>query len=57
MNDHIKGCGKDDKPLTLYLLPLIGKPSPLSGGYHHVRCGYRPPSKIADSQRHKCYIN
>ena len=46
MNDHVKGCSKDDKPLTLYLIPSSGEPSPLSSGYYHVRCGYRPPSKI-----------
>jgi hypothetical protein len=46
MNQQIKGCGKDDKPLTLYCIPSYGEPSPLSGGYYHVRCGYRPPSKI-----------
>ena len=46
MSDHIKGCGKDDKPLTLYRIPSHGELSPLSGGYYHVRCGYRPPSKI-----------
>jgi hypothetical protein len=46
MSDHIKGCGKDDKPLTLYRIPSDGELSPLSGGYYHVRCGYRPPSKI-----------
>lgn len=42
----IKGCGKDDKPSTLFLIPLNGELSPLRGGYYHVHCGYRPPSKI-----------
>lgn len=48
MNDQIRGCGKDDHDtaLTLYRLPLSGEPLPLSGGYRHVRCGYRPPSRI-----------
>jgi hypothetical protein len=46
MKDHIRGCGKDDKPLTLYRIPSHGELAPLSGGYYHVRCGYRPPSKI-----------
>jgi hypothetical protein len=48
MNAHIRGCGKDDNDtaLTLYRLPSSGEPSPLSGGYRHVRCGYRPPSRI-----------
>ena len=46
MNAHIKGCGKGDQPLTLYCLHSDNQPSPLSGGYWHVRCGYRPPSKI-----------
>lgn len=46
MNDHIRGCGKDDTALTLYRLPSSGEPLPLSGGYRHVRCGYRPPSRI-----------
>jgi hypothetical protein len=46
MNAHIKGCGKDDLPLTLYCLSSGSLPSPISGGYWHVRCGYRPPSKI-----------
>ena len=50
MSDHIKGCGKDDKPLTLYRIPSHGELSPLSAGYYHVRCGYRPPSKIGSAQ-------
>ena len=46
MNDYIKGCGRDDQTLTLYRISSSNGLSPLSGGYYHVRCGYRPPSKI-----------
>src|SRR5262245_16312444 len=46
MNDYIKGCDRNDTSLTLYRLRSHSEPSPLSGGYGHVRCGYRPPSKI-----------
>lgn len=46
MNDQIKGCGGDAKPLTLYRISSNRELSPLSGAYRHIRCGYRPPSKI-----------
>jgi len=46
MKDQLHGCCKDDRPLTLYRLSAAGDPTPLSGSYWHVRCGYRPPSKI-----------
>ena len=49
MSDYIKGCGRDDQALTLYRISSTNGLLPLSGGYYHVRCGYRPPSKIQNS--------
>jgi len=46
VNDPIQGCGKDDRPLTLYRVSDgAAPPTPLSGSYFHIRCGYRPQSK------------
>ena len=46
MENHLQGCGKDDAPLTLYQLPAGAAPVPIANNYRHIRCGYRPPSKI-----------
>ena len=46
MRDHTRGCGKDDGPRTLFRLADGSPPVPLGDNYWHVRCGYRPPSKI-----------
>src|SRR5215470_14756022 len=46
MNDHLKGCGKDEGARTLYAVKDDAPPIPLGVNYWHVRCGYRPPSKI-----------
>jgi hypothetical protein len=43
--DELQGCGKDDGPLTLYRALNELPPTPLSGGYRHVRCGYRPNTR------------
>ena len=42
--DKLQGCGKDDGALTLYRDSNELPPTPLSGNYWHVRCGYRPPT-------------
>jgi len=47
MKDHLQGCGKDDEALTLYRLADDFPPLPMSDGYWHVRCGYRPPARGA----------
>jgi hypothetical protein len=46
MNVELKGCGKDEGPRTLYLVKGSATPIPLGANYWHIRCGYRPPSKI-----------
>ena len=46
MNDHIKGCGKEEGPRTLYVVKDGAPPIPLGAHYWHVRCGYHPPSRI-----------
>jgi hypothetical protein len=46
MNDHIKGCGNDDGPCTLYSIKEGADPKPLSANYWHIHCGYRPAPKI-----------
>jgi len=46
MSDYLRGCGKDDEPLTLYRVAQDFPPTPVSSNYWHIRCGYRPPSKI-----------
>jgi hypothetical protein len=43
--DELRGCGKNDGPLTLYRVSNELPPMPLSGGYWHVRCGYRPTTR------------
>jgi hypothetical protein len=43
--DQLRGCGKDDRPMTLYRLSNELPPTPLSGNYWHVRCGYRPATR------------
>jgi hypothetical protein len=45
MKDELQGCGKDDGPLTLYRVSNELPPTPLSGNYRHVRCGYRPNTR------------
>jgi len=47
MKDQLQGCGKDDEALTLYRLAHGFAPLPVSDGYWHVRCGYRPPARAA----------
>jgi len=49
MNDHIKGCGKDEGQRTLYVVKDDVPPIPLGATYWHVRCGYHPPSRILAS--------
>jgi len=46
MNERIKGCGKGDAALTLYRVADGSLPIPLSGNCWHIRCGYRPRSKL-----------
>lgn len=46
MENRLKGCGKYDGPRTLYLVKHDAPPIPLNASYWHIRCGYRPPSKI-----------
>lgn len=46
MKNNLHGCGNDDRSLTLYRLAGGFSPTPLSANYWHVRCGYRPPSKL-----------
>jgi len=46
MNHYLRGCGKDDGPLTLYRIAEDLAPTPVRSNYRHIRCGYRPPSKI-----------
>jgi hypothetical protein len=46
IRDEIKGCGKNEGQRTLFLVRNGRPPIPLGANYWHVRCGYRPPSKI-----------
>jgi len=46
MNDHIKGCDKEEGPCTLFLVKDDSPPVPLGANYWHVRCGSRPLSKV-----------
>ena len=42
--DHIKGCGSEEGPRTLYVIKH-GDPIPLGANFWNIRCGYRPPTK------------
>jgi len=46
MNNHIKGCGRDEGQRTLYVVKDNVPPVPSGANYWHVRCWYRPPSRI-----------
>jgi len=37
---EVRGCGKQDAPLTLYHIPFHGEPMPLGDGYIRLRCGH-----------------
>ena len=46
---RLRGCGKEDAPLTLYRMADGTRPTAVSSNYSHIPCGYLPGSKFADS--------
>ena len=50
MKEPLQGCGIEEGPLTLYRLADDLPPIALGGDYWHIRCGYRPPTRIHNAR-------